>query len=132
MHPFGIKSYETFASSQCVNDVYASCREGIHVNTPTGGTFPLTPAPGRGGAGERIPLKISRIEPLNLIEHRSSVVGRSVAALPFGAFGFSGLPAGEVGSGRRHAYCLVTPLGGVPAGEACPSGDDRAHAGWQV
>jgi hypothetical protein len=60
---------------------------------------------------ERFLPKHSRIEPLNLIEQGVSVVGRSVAALPFGAFRFSGLPAGEIGSGRRHTYCLVTPLG---------------------
>jgi hypothetical protein len=60
--------------------------------------------------GERFPQNNSRIEPLNLIEKGASVVGRSVAALPFGAFRFSGLPAGEIGSGRRHTYCLVTPL----------------------
>ena len=52
--------------------------------------------------------KSSRIAPLNLIEMNSSVFGRSVAALPFGASYSLGLPAGEIGSGRRHAYCLVT------------------------
>jgi hypothetical protein len=39
------------------------------------------------------PQEFSRIEPLNLIESRASVGGRSVAALPFGAFRFSELPA---------------------------------------
>jgi hypothetical protein len=35
---------------------------------------------------------------------------RSVAAFPFGASWDPGLPAGEIGSGSRHAYYLVTPL----------------------
>src|SRR5437870_687365 len=59
---------------------------------------------------QRIPRNNSRIEPLNLIGLRSSVVGCSVAELSFGAFRSSGLPVAENGSGRRHTYCLVTPL----------------------
>src|SRR5580765_293898 len=67
--------------------------------------------------GERVrvripPNEISRIEPLNLIELGASVIGRSVAAVPFGASWCSRLPAGEIGSGRRHVYCLVTPFAG--------------------
>jgi len=34
---------------------------------------------------------------------------RSVTAVFFGAFRFSELPARQIGSGRRHTYCLVTP-----------------------
>jgi len=61
--------------------------------------------------GERfLPNKILRFEPLNLIGSRASGVGRSVTALPFSASWILGLPAGEIGSGRRHAHCLVTPL----------------------
>jgi len=61
--------------------------------------------------GERIPLKkVSRFEPLNLVELLWSAAGCSVAALPFGASWFAGLPAGEIGSSCRHAFCLVTPL----------------------
>src|ERR1051325_4960966 len=73
---------------------------------------PLTPArtPALSPLGERFFLKeISRFEPLNLIESHWSVVRRSVAALPFGASRSSGLPAGEIGSGRRHTFCLATP-----------------------
>jgi len=60
-------------------------------------------------AGERILLINSCFEPLNLIVLRSSVVVRSVAALPFGASRFARLPAGEIGSGRLHMHCLATP-----------------------
>jgi hypothetical protein len=86
------------------------CAEGRYFEGATkaqAGAVGKSPSP---PSGERFrPKKISRIEPLNLIENRASVVGRSVAALPFGAFRSSGLPAGEIGSGRRHTYCLVTP-----------------------
>jgi len=53
----------------------------------------------------------SCFEPLNLIDQSLSTVVRSVAAFPFGAFRYSGLPAGEIGSGCLHMHCLVTPLG---------------------
>ena len=66
-------------------------------------------------SGERVGVRIpraesSRIEPLNLIGLAMSVRRRSVTAFSSGASGLSRLPAGETGSGRRHADCLVTPL----------------------
>jgi len=82
--------------------------------------------------GERIPRKISRFEPLNLIERSALAVGRSVAALPFGASRSRRLPAGEIGSGRRHTHCLVTPLARCSRWGGLSFVDDRAHAGWQV
>jgi len=60
------------------------------------------------GLGVRIRLMNSCFEPLNLIYPLSSVVARSVAALPFGASRIARLPAGEIGSGRLHVHCLVT------------------------
>jgi hypothetical protein len=60
---------------------------------------------------ERIPpTGGSRFEPMNLVGSSRSDVGCSVAALPSGASRGSRVPAGEIGSGRRHAFCLVTPL----------------------
>ena len=67
------------------------------------------------------PQILSRIEPLNLIESRASVVVRSVAALPFGAFRFRDCPP------ERLVLVVGTRIiwrrrgCGVPAGEACPS-----------
>ena len=88
----------------------------------------MPPSPLGERAGVRFLLnKISRFEPLNLIGSAASVVGRSVAAFSSGASWFSGLPAGEIGSGRRHAHCLVTPPWAVfPLGRLVLSDDDRA------
>jgi len=81
-----------------------------------------------GRAGVRfLPNKISRFEPLNLVGLPASVVGCNVAASSSGASWFPGLPAGETGSGRRHAHCLVTPPWAVfPLGRLVLSDDDRA------
>jgi hypothetical protein len=89
------------------SELFAAHWRMAHLCFPkTGDRFSLSQ---RERTGVRFRLKISRIEPLNLISNSSSVVGRSVTAFSFGAFPCLGLPAGEIGSARRHAYCLVTP-----------------------
>jgi len=65
---------------------------------------------------ERLPPKFSRIEPLNLIESLASVVGRSVTALPFGAFRFGIARLKDWFWSSAHvlfgdAACVVFPLG---------------------
>ena len=102
------------------NEWGESRREGPPSTISTSSPRPSPPScVGRRGRSHRptrfrvriLRSKTSRCEPLNLAGWPPSVVGRSVAAFPFGAFWFSGLPAGETGSGRRLAHCLVTPLG---------------------
>jgi hypothetical protein len=97
-----------------------------------GTSYPGSPQPRPSTLKELPKIKISRIEPMNLIEGTSSVVGRSVTALPFGAFRF--------GTARLKdwfwsstdvlfgdAACAVFPLGRLVL-----QGDDRAQGGWQV
>jgi hypothetical protein len=70
-----------------------------------------SPSPQPSPSGRDFPeTKFSRIEPMNLLGWPTSVVGAVWPRFPLVRLGFPELPAGEIGSGRRQAYCLVTPL----------------------
>ena len=60
--------------------------------------------------GENPPTFLTRFAPLNLLGCGwVDAFGAVWPQIPFGASRGTGLPAGEIGSGRQHSHCLVTP-----------------------